>query len=298
MWNTLKPGSCITGSIGSRPSSACGLGRGVATTVGVLEHVELHRAQPEVELLGEGGVRVLDRGRERGEVGRDGLRGAPPHPRGGRRCARPAPGSRRARPPGPARPSWWWRRRRPRRRWSRPPSPPSSLARPPMRTLRPSRPTACPPVHRRRVGNTRTYAESHLERIDQLRPGQHPDQAVRGRVPQERELQPARLPHRVAHQVQEGVRRRRRGGAGRGTSSRATSCPRAPTSPWATTSWPPSTPRPAARSTSRSSSTWPTSTRSSTTPPTTSPPTRPPPSPTPSSPRRWRRRARSAWPGS
>ena len=42
-----------------------GLGRGVATTVRVLEHVELHGPQAEVELLGEGGVRVLDRGGER-----------------------------------------------------------------------------------------------------------------------------------------------------------------------------------------------------------------------------------------
>ena len=55
-----------------------------------------------------------------------------------------------------------------------------------MRTVRPSRPTAVPLFICRQVGNTRTYAESHLERIDQLRAGQHPDQAVRRRVPQDR----------------------------------------------------------------------------------------------------------------
>ena len=71
-------------------------------------------------------------------------------------------------------------------------------------------------AERRQVPPYWTHAPRHLERVDQLRPGQHPDQAVRGRVPQERQLQPARLAHRRPHQAQEGVRRRRRGGARRG----------------------------------------------------------------------------------
>ena len=73
MWNTLNPGSDITGSMGSRPSRACAFGAGVAAAVGVLEHVELEAAQPELELLGERGMGVLDGGRELGKGLGDGV---------------------------------------------------------------------------------------------------------------------------------------------------------------------------------------------------------------------------------
>ena len=300
MWNTLKPGSCITGSIGARPSSAGPSGRRSGPRRGPRTRRAPSSAVPrsscsvrvgwEYSMVGVRAGQVVGDGAEQGRLALEVVGVV-----GGEHLDLVE-----ARPPGPGR-SWWCPPA------SSPPSPPSSLEQaatasaaraPPMRTVRPSRPTAVPLFICRQVGNTRTYAESHLERVDQLRPGQHPDQAVRRRVPQDRAASTSSTPARARAS---STRRCPPPTATRcppRPSSRATSWRPAPTSPSATTSWPPSIPRRAARSTSRSSSTSSTSTRCSTTPPTTSPPTRRPPSPTPCSPRRWRRRARSASPGS
>ena len=64
-------------------------------------------------------------------------------------------------------------------------------------------------------GEYSIHASCHVERCHQLRAGQHPDQAVQRRVPQERPLQPDRHPHRFPHPVPQGVGGRRRGGAQR-----------------------------------------------------------------------------------
>ena len=126
-----------------------------------------------------------------------------------------------------------------------------------------------------RNGQTCSHAQSDMERVDQLRAGQHPGEALQRRVAEDGLVQPARPPHRCPHQLpaRSSARRRHevpdeahrqglRAAIGRLRAHRAT------------TSWRRSTPRRCARSTSRSSSTSPTSTRSSTTAPTTSRPTR------------------------
>ena len=60
-----------------------------------------------------------------------------------------------------------------------------------------------------------SHAPCDLERRDQLRAGQHPDQAFQRRLPQERPLQPDRQAHGCPHPVPQGVGRGRRGGARR-----------------------------------------------------------------------------------
>ena len=121
------------------------------------------------------------------------------------------------------------------------------------------------------------HAPSHLERIDQLRAGQHPREALQRGVAQDGALQPDRQPQRHPHQAAAGVGRRRHRGARTSRSSRATSSTRATyvviTDDELAALDPEAQPH---RSTSRSSSTWSTSTRSTTTAPTTWPPTRPP----------------------
>ncbi len=219
MWNTLKPGSCITGSIGLEAEERLGHGRAVAAAVGVLEQVELEGPEAELEALGERGVRVLDGRGELGQVVGDDLQqlrvalevvGVV----GGQHLdlVEPDRGGVVASVDGSALVVRRRRRRRPSIADEQGDDEPRrSLTSAGSLSSWPGPLCICG-----RAGNTPTYAESHLERCHQLRAGQHPDQAVRRGVPQDRQLQPARLPHRCAHQVQEGVRGRRRGGAGRG----------------------------------------------------------------------------------